>query len=258
MVDVAPGLSTLRVLRAFRVLRVVGRFKELRNLTTALLAAVIPVLNSFVIVLLVTCIYAILGTDFYGQRENGMPLFGTFTTSLWTMFQASTFDGWAGDLAYPIFMDKVPLTAADYDRMGVDPVCDDSDGYKRLPDNYVILFFISYMIIVVWTLMPVTVAVLLDNFMECVALNRRRASMEEFKQFCSPTDPLHPLLRALTHWETNGDLSYKIQTLFSLLDVDETGAIDFQQTLEGLKKMGFQPSIHLTEEEWDRMTGEPA
>lgn len=68
-------------------------------------------------------------------------------------------------------------------------------------------------------------------------------------------DPLDPLLKALTNWETNADLSYRLQSIFSLLDSDCRGEVGFQQVLEGFKKLGFRPAIHLTDEEWEEMTG---
>ena len=45
-------ISVLRVIRAFRVIRIFGRLSALRNIVAALSASLIPVLNSFLIVLL--------------------------------------------------------------------------------------------------------------------------------------------------------------------------------------------------------------
>mmetsp|Transcript_42423 Transcript_42423/g.86731 ORF Transcript_42423/g.86731 Transcript_42423/m.86731 type:complete len:381 (+) Transcript_42423:198-1340(+) len=55
-----PGVSILRVMRAFRVLRLFGRLKALRQIINALTASIVPVLNAFLIMLIVTSICASL------------------------------------------------------------------------------------------------------------------------------------------------------------------------------------------------------
>ena len=45
-------ISVLRVIRAFRVIRIVGRLAALRNIVAALTKSIIPVCNAFIIVLL--------------------------------------------------------------------------------------------------------------------------------------------------------------------------------------------------------------
>lgn len=80
-----PGLNTLRLMRAFRVLRLFGRLSSLRQIINALTAAILPVLNAFLIMLLVISIYAILAVSFYGELRP--KLFGSFTRALFTMFQ---------------------------------------------------------------------------------------------------------------------------------------------------------------------------
>jgi hypothetical protein len=44
------------VLRAFRVLRLFGRLKTLRNIVTAITASIVPVMNAFLIIYLVASI----------------------------------------------------------------------------------------------------------------------------------------------------------------------------------------------------------
>ena len=51
--------------------------------------------------LLVTSIYAILAVNFYSCRSP--EFFGSFTRALFTLFQICTGDGWASDIARPIF-----------------------------------------------------------------------------------------------------------------------------------------------------------
>jgi hypothetical protein len=44
-------VSILRLMRAFRIIRMFGRIKTLRNIVGALTASILPVLNAFVILL---------------------------------------------------------------------------------------------------------------------------------------------------------------------------------------------------------------
>ena len=48
--------TLFQVLRAFRVLRLFGRLKNLRNIVTAISASIVPVLNAFLIIYLVASI----------------------------------------------------------------------------------------------------------------------------------------------------------------------------------------------------------
>ena len=62
------------------------------------------------------------------------------------MFQVCTGDGWSDDIARPLF------TGDPGDR----------------PDPGVAVFFVSFHVIVSWTLLQVVVAVMLDNFTAAV------------------------------------------------------------------------------------------
>ena len=58
-------LTMLRNLRAFRVFRLFKRVKSLNKILQALVRATPGVANSFGVILLVMCIYAILGVEFF-------------------------------------------------------------------------------------------------------------------------------------------------------------------------------------------------
>jgi hypothetical protein len=49
-------ISILRLMRAFRIVRIFGRIKALRNIITALTTSILPVLNAFVILLVIASI----------------------------------------------------------------------------------------------------------------------------------------------------------------------------------------------------------
>lgn len=126
-----PGaLGLLRMLRAFRVFRLFKRIKSLNRIVVSLIAAVPGIANASFIMLLVMCIYAILGVEFYAsfgetgvynnsevelvlsvsKRElaYGEEYFGTFSAALFTMFQVLTGESWAEAVARPlIFQDDL-------------------------------------------------------------------------------------------------------------------------------------------------------
>ena len=60
--------NVMRAMRAFRVVRLFGRLRSLREIITALSISIIPVTNAFLILLLVTCIYAIFGVSLFSEE----------------------------------------------------------------------------------------------------------------------------------------------------------------------------------------------
>jgi hypothetical protein len=129
-VELPGALNLLRMLRAFRVFRLFKRIKSLNRIVVSLMAAVPGIANVSFIMLLVMCIYAILGVEFYAsfgesglynnsggglvnsitEREMayGEEYFGTFSAALFTMFQILTGESWAEAVARPvIFQDNI-------------------------------------------------------------------------------------------------------------------------------------------------------
>merc|ERR1719456_1258156 len=71
-----PGpFKMLRMMRAFRVFRLFKRIKSLNKIMVSLARAVPGVVNAFVILFIVMCIYSILAVEFY--RDYGKE--GMFT-----------------------------------------------------------------------------------------------------------------------------------------------------------------------------------
>jgi hypothetical protein len=60
-------------------------FAIFRSIVNALTASLVPVLNAFAIVSLITSIYAIEGVNLFASRDSEN--FGNFMLSLYTMFQ---------------------------------------------------------------------------------------------------------------------------------------------------------------------------
>jgi len=133
MVPDLPGISVLRLFRAFRVFRLFKRLESLRKIMACLASAVPGCASAFAIVVLVTAIYSILCVEFFGVEWPYN--FGSFSKSMFTLFQVMTGESWAEVIARPI-IDVYPHAA---------------------------LLFISYILIVGIILVNVVVAVLLEK-----------------------------------------------------------------------------------------------
>jgi hypothetical protein len=117
----------LRSIRAFRVIRMIRKIKSLNSIVEALSCSIVPVFNAYLILLMVMCIFAIMGVTFFG-RDN-QECFGKFSLAWLTMFRISSGDPWAECLP--------PVT----------------EGGEVVMTNC--LFGASYIVIVSWTLQQV-------------------------------------------------------------------------------------------------------
>ena len=82
------------------------------------------------------------------------------------------------------------------------------------------LYIFSYIIIVVWVLLQVSVAVLLDNFVSYTMKEEELAKLQkqqEGKSKCENTNPLEPLLQKLMKgFVDDTDLTTKIEKLYQV------------------------------------------
>lgn len=92
-------LQVLRALRVLRVFRLITLAPSLKRVVGALVGA-LPGMGSIVVLLaLVLYVFAVMATHLYGAD---MPdKFGTLGTSLFTLFQLVTLDGWSGEIVKP-------------------------------------------------------------------------------------------------------------------------------------------------------------
>ncbi|GAA3804448.1 hypothetical protein GCM10022226_25420 [Sphaerisporangium flaviroseum] len=89
----AGGLSVLRALRILRALRLISAVPSLRRVVAALLTAV-PGMTSIAMLLgLVLYVASVMATKLYGGTSP--EYFGDLPTSLFTLFQTMTGDGWS-------------------------------------------------------------------------------------------------------------------------------------------------------------------
>ena len=82
------------------------------------------------------------------------------------------------------------------------------------------LYVFSYIVIVVWVLLQVSVAVLLDNFVSYTIKEEEQAKLQkqqEGKSKCDNTNPLEPLLQKLMKgFVDDPDLTSKITLLYQV------------------------------------------
>lgn len=86
------GLSALRAFRVFRVLRLLNAFPTLRRVIGALLSAIPGVASVGTVLLIILFVASVIATKLFA---DGLPeLFGSLFTSMFTLFQVMTLEGW--------------------------------------------------------------------------------------------------------------------------------------------------------------------
>jgi len=212
------------------VLRLFGRLKAIRRIIAAIGTSIVPVTNAFVIVFLVMALFAIMGVSLF--KEDSPQHFGKFSLALLTMFQCSTVEGWVQ------ILEAVSGSTTDYDVLAT-------------------VFFVMFIAIVVWVLLPVVMAVLLDNFtdemMRDKEREREKKTAETYFQAVE-SGTLDPFLQTLEDFESNKNLSYRIKKVFDALDVHNEKMLSFMDFSEGLKAISIGDQIHVSEEDWNHLT----
>ncbi len=87
------GLAAIRALRVLRVLRVVTVIPRMRLVVAALLDSIPGIASVGIVVVLIVYIFAVIGSNLYGAAHP--EIFGDVFTSMYTLFQVMTLEGWA-------------------------------------------------------------------------------------------------------------------------------------------------------------------
>ena len=215
-------VSTLRLLRAFRIVRIFGRLASARRIITAIASSLAPVCNVIVVVTGVMCVFAMFGATAYQDS----PQFATFGDAMYTMFITLCLDGWN---------DLVETTEEYY------------PGAKSLPPK---LFFISYIFVIVYILLPVFVAAILDGYRTSSYHQSQQESASRGKKAIEHEDnqmprySFDPMLHALLTCASREQLLYKLKLIFQVFDIDEDGAVSFEEMRLGVRKMMTAFSTH--------------
>jgi voltage-gated sodium channel len=94
------AFAALRALRILRVLRLVTVVPSLRKVVAGLIGALPGMGAISMLLVLVYYVFAVIATKLYGQSNP--ELFGTIGNSLYTLFQAMTFDDWSNGIVKPL------------------------------------------------------------------------------------------------------------------------------------------------------------
>jgi hypothetical protein len=163
---------------------------------------------------------------------------------LYTMFTVTTVDGWQELVVMPMICPN--------------DVCPEGITSPTVPEDLlVVFFFVSFVVIVVWTMLPVVVAILLENFtnatrIEDLASERKKMARSGLDKMQHTLDPI---FEVLSHYNTDLDLSQKIDNLFQVMVADdEKDRVDFKAMSSGLKRKKWLQRIHLSQEDFDSFT----
>jgi hypothetical protein len=122
-------------------------------------------------------------------------------------------------------------------------------------------YFLTFHLIVSFTLIPVVVAVLIENFTLATKREKDNHLIEMHRELEKQTGAmrkvqlsLDPLIKTLLGASSRDELSLLIASTFRKLDSDRSGSLSYSELRLGLKKMDFTPPILLSEEEFDRIT----
>ena len=239
----ATAIRSLRLFRAFRVLRIFGRLKEIRSIMSGIACSLMPVSNAFAIVALVMCVYAIVGVQLFHTQQHDA--FGNFAKAIYTIFAASTMDGWQELVVMPFISD------------------DDLAYSETVPQSaLLIFFFVSFFLIVVWTLLPVVVAILLDNFAYSTRAQQEaevRDAQERAGYLTKIQHFLDPLLEVLGQHESEEDLTQNITSLFhNLIGDPDSAVLPLEAFASNLSKKRFRngATIYISMEDFGALLRE--
>jgi len=173
-------------------------------------------------------IYAVIGVYIFSDQAES---FENFAKAVFTLFVVAGLGEWPDEL--PAFS---------------------TENYM---DWNVVIFLFTYVAIILWTILQVIVAVLLDGFTTATMEDKMAKAMKKQKQMRTVTHALDPLLEELSgHFDDYNDLNQRIRLIFQILDPDRSGKIGYTQMSEGLKKLDLRGSmqIHISKGDFQLIT----
>ncbi len=108
MIAFVPTTGSLSVLRAFRVLRIlrlINKIESMRVVVAALLRSLPGLGSVFGLIAIIFYVSAVIATNMFGEAFPDR--FGNLFTTLFTLFQVMTLEGWSEDIARPV-MENFP------------------------------------------------------------------------------------------------------------------------------------------------------
>ena len=145
----------------------------------------------------------------------------------------------------------------------LDYAADDPELYTALPWNAqewgVAFFFVSYVVVVSIVLMNVVIAVLLQGFIMSIEEQERQDDFEARRDKCNElAGPLDPVLARLSDFTSNADLRQRIDAIFGLFDVDDSGQLSYQEMKDGFSSLMLDPQIEFSPDDFASLTQQHA
>ena len=131
-----PGSNSLKLMRTFRVFRLFKRVPSLKRIVESIFEAIPAMANAYLLLFLIASIYAMMCVNFFASYT--VEDFGTFFRAMFTLWQFMTGDGWS-DIVRELFVQTG-------NPAGVG------------------IFFVSYQMIITFTLVNIVICVLVDKF----------------------------------------------------------------------------------------------
>ena len=238
-----PGGSTLKLMRTFRVFRLFKRIPSLKHLVTSLFKAIPAMANAYVLMMILTSIYAILCVKFFGVLGGEFKeLFGDFFGAIFTLWQIMTGDDWSTITRSIMEASGFPGPAA--------------------------LFFISYQLLITFTMVNVVVCVLVDEFCGGGDGGNETSPNDTPPIFCAVTRfkslntcRLKSLLAdslACHDIEAFDDMMHQIwHSLCRFAEVadpdKEETAITFEELVIGLRELPYCPPVMFKWQDWSEL-----
>lgn len=104
--SISESILVLRLLRLLRLLRIISFIPELRNVVENLIKALRKSIYILILIFIISYIYAVSGTQFFGEIENAK--FNSLGEALITLAQVATVSGWE-DVMDPV-MEVYPFS----------------------------------------------------------------------------------------------------------------------------------------------------
>jgi voltage-gated sodium channel len=230
------SLGMLRPIRIFRVVRLFRSWRSLNRITSALGKSLASVSSALGLLVLTQMGFAVLATQLFSDINQ--EYFRDFSTSMFSMFQAC-WDPWS----------IVRTLFANLDTTG-----------ENKTDKATAAFFVLYVLVTTVILINVVIAVLLDEFIECISRQKEKqaAQLAKDKELALAAvrikGSMDPLLMSLSQFTTQEDLLKKIETLFQTLDRDSSGSIGYHELQQSLKELDLSPPIIVHEDDYDVLT----
>mmetsp|Transcript_4811 Transcript_4811/g.8726 ORF Transcript_4811/g.8726 Transcript_4811/m.8726 type:complete len:950 (+) Transcript_4811:212-3061(+) len=220
--SLVPGsgsmLTMLRLLRLLRVLKLVKSLPELQVIIVALIGGLTSISYIGVILFLVFYVFAILGMILF--QENDPWHFGSLHISLFSLFRMATLEDWT-DVMY------INMYGCDkYGYTGIENLCHNPTAFKSVAT----IFFVVFTLIGALVLMTLFIGVVTTSMEEATQTQKEQQEKQAVLDKVVETHNIDQ--KTLMAYDT----------VFKMLDLDESGKIEEEELRFGLASIGKLPN----------------